>query len=161
MLWLIKETFSFVIYHKHVSDRWQNILTPPVGRNKFSNSVGPAVLYCSLYATVSTRVSEGPMSHTSARGFALVVDPWPQHLLTNPVKLTNFTFSLKNISFCNFLVNWWTNNLYSVHWQIQTTANNCLIFGIYCTLYVNFSLNKNELNHIKQWECRFMLFSWE
>ena len=29
-----------MIYHKHVSDREFNILTPPVGRNNFSNSVG-------------------------------------------------------------------------------------------------------------------------
>ena len=28
----------FVIYHKHVSDRQWNILTPLVGKNNFSNS---------------------------------------------------------------------------------------------------------------------------
>ena len=29
----------FVIYHKHVSDRYLNILTPPFRRNNFSKSV--------------------------------------------------------------------------------------------------------------------------
>ena len=29
-----------MIYHKHVSDRQRNILTPPVERNNFSNSEG-------------------------------------------------------------------------------------------------------------------------
>ena len=77
-----QEDIFFVIYHKHVSDRQRNILTPAVRRNNFSNSV---VQNCNC--RIKKSYYSGTGNAFDQLHFPLVVYFFQNNWVRNPVKL--------------------------------------------------------------------------